>query len=141
MIFGIGTDIVAINRIEDGLLKHGDRFLHRILSDTELAEYTKLNSSVNTHSATRFVAKRFAAKESFSKAFGTGIGEAVGWHDVWVTHDTNGKPLIAVSPALQLHLDAAGVNRTHLSISDEHDHVIAFVVLESLNVGTTIGDE
>jgi holo-[acyl-carrier protein] synthase len=87
------------------------------------------------------VAKRFAAKESFSKAFGTGIGEVVGWHDVWVTHDTNGKPLIAVSPALQLHLDAAGVSRAHLSISDEHDHAIAFVVLESLNVGTTIGDE
>jgi holo-[acyl-carrier protein] synthase len=131
VIFGIGTDIVAINRIEEGLAKHRDRFLHRILSDAELAEYAKHNSSANTQAAARFVAKRFAAKEAFSKAFGTGIGEAVGWHDVRVTHDTNGKPLIAVSPALQIRLDAAGINRTHISISDEQDHAIAFVVLES----------
>ena len=131
MIFGIGTDIVAIKRIEDGLLKHGDSFLHRILGDAELVEYAKHNDSANTHAAARFVAKRFAAKEAFSKAFGTGIGEAVGWHDVWVTHDAKGKPVLAMSAALQARLDEASVNHTHISISDEQDHAIAFVVLES----------
>lgn len=131
MIFGIGTDIVAINRIEEGLAKHGDWFLHRILSDAELAEYATHTTSANPHAAARFVAKRFAAKEAFSKAFGTGIGQAVGWHDVRVTHDTKGKPLLAVSAPLQARLNEAGVNNTHISISDEQDHAIAFVVLES----------
>ncbi len=124
MIFGIGTDIVAIQRIEDSLHKHGDRFLHRILSEAEVAEYA------NTHAPARFLAKRFAVKEAFAKAFGTGIGEAVGWHDVRVTHDALGKPFVVVSAALQNRLDAAQVCHTHVSISDEHLHAIAFVVLE-----------
>ena len=131
MIFGIGTDIVAVKRIEEGLFKHGDRFLHRILSEAEVAEYTHYKTSPHTTAPARFLAKRFAAKEAFSKAFGTGIGEAVGWHDVRVIHDTKGKPLLAVSAALQARLNDAGVNRTHISISDEQDHAIAFVVLES----------
>jgi holo-[acyl-carrier protein] synthase len=131
VIFGIGTDIVAIKRIEEGLFKHDERFVHRILSEAEVAEYTKHTSSANPHAAARFLAKRFAAKEAFSKAFGTGIGDAVGWHDVCVTHDTKGKPLLAVSAPLQARLSEAGVNSMHISISDEQDHAIAFVVLES----------
>ena len=124
MIFGIGTDIVAIKRIDEALFRHGDRFLHRILSEPEVAEYA------NTSAPARFLAKRFAVKEAFAKAFGTGIGESVGWHDVRVTHDERGKPAVAVSDALQTKLSAASVGRTHVSISDEQDHAIAFVVLE-----------
>lgn len=124
MIFGIGTDIVTVKRIEDALFRHGDRFLHRILSELEVAEYA------NTSAPARFLAKRFAVKEAFAKAFGTGIGESVGWHDVRVTHDARGKPSVAVSEALQTRLDAAGICRSHVSISDEQDHAIAFVVLE-----------
>ena len=124
MIYGIGTDIVAVKRIEAALFKHGDRFLHRILNEAEVAEYA------NTHTPARFLAKRFAVKEAFSKAFGTGIGEAVNWHDVLVTHDAMGKPLLAVSAALQQRLDAAFINQTHVSISDEQEHAIAFVILE-----------
>ena len=124
MIFGIGTDIVTVKRIEDALFRHGDRFLHRILSELEVAEYA------NTSAPARFLAKRFAVKEAFAKAFGTGIGESVGWHDVRVTHDQHGKPSVAVSEALQTRLSAAGICRSHVSISDEQDHAIAFVVLE-----------
>lgn len=124
MIFGIGTDIVAIKRIEDTLFKHGDRFLHRILGEAEVAEYA------NTHAPARFIAKRFAVKEAFSKAFGTGIGEAVNWHDVRVTHDGMGKPSLAFSSPLQVRLNAANIVSTHVSISDELDHAVAFVVLE-----------
>jgi len=124
VIFGIGTDIVTVKRIEDALFRHGDRFLHRILSELEVAEYA------NTSAPARFLAKRFAVKEAFAKAFGTGIGESVGWHDVRVTHDARGKPSVAVSEALQTRLDAAGICRSHVSISDEQDHAIAFVVLE-----------
>lgn len=124
MIFGIGTDIVAIKRIEEALFKHGDRFLHRILSEEEVAEYAK------THKPARFLAKRFAVKEAFSKAFGTGIGESVNWHDVRVTHDGMGKPSLAVTAPLQARLDAVNVTQTQVSISDEQDYAIAFVVLE-----------
>ncbi len=124
MIFGIGTDIVAISRIESAMGKHGDRFVQRILAAAEMEEHAKATQPI------KFIAKRFAVKEAFSKAFGTGIGEAVGWHDVWVTHNALGKPEIAVSDALQVRLKAAGITNTHVSISDEVDCAVAYVILE-----------
>jgi holo-[acyl-carrier protein] synthase len=124
VIYGIGTDLVNIKRIEDALFRFGDRFLHRILSEEEVAEYAQSSQPA------RFVAKRFAAKEAFSKAYGTGIGEAVGWHDVSVTHDTLGKPLIRTSEALGERLRAERITQTHLSITDETEQALAFVVLE-----------
>lgn len=124
MIHGIGTDLVSVKRIEDALFRHGDRFLHRILSEAEVAEYAQSKQPA------RFLAKRFAAKEAFSKAWGTGIGEAVGWHDVSVTHDARGKPLIATSDALAEKFTLEKIVAAHISLSDENDHALAFVVLE-----------
>ncbi len=124
MIFGIGTDIVAVARIESALGKHGDRFVQRILAAAEMDEHAKSTLP------TKFIAKRFAVKEAFSKAFGTGIGEAVGWHDVWVTHNALGKPELAFSDALHARLTAAGITNTHVSISDEVDCAVAYVILE-----------
>lgn len=124
MIYGIGTDLVNIKRIEDALFRFGDRFLHRILSEEEVAEYARSSQPA------RFVAKRFAAKEAFSKAYGTGIGEAVGWHDVSVIHDTLGKPLIRTSETLGEKLRAQRITQTHLSITDETEQALAFVVIE-----------
>lgn len=125
MILGIGTDIVSVKRIEDALERFGDRFLHRILTEAEVAEYAQ--SPVPA----RFLAKRFAAKEAFSKAFGTGISAEVGWHDVEVTHDTRGKPLIRASVELTARLTALNVCATHLSLSDETDQALAFAVIET----------
>ena len=124
MIHGIGTDLVSVKRIEDALFRHGDRFLHRILSEAEVAEYAQSKQPA------RFLAKRFAAKEAFSKAWGTGIGEAVGWHDVSVAHDARGKPLIATSVALAEKFTLERIVAAHISLSDENDHALAFVVLE-----------
>ncbi|MEP7155489.1 MAG: holo-ACP synthase [Betaproteobacteria bacterium] len=124
MIHGIGTDLVSVKRIEDALFRYGDRFLHRILSEVEVAEYAQSSQPA------RFVAKRFAAKEAFSKAWGTGIGEAVGWHDVSVAHDAHGKPLIAPSAALTEKFATEKIVAAHISLSDENDHALAFVVLE-----------
>ena len=124
MIFGIGTDIVSIKRIEDSLFRFGDRFLHRVLNETEVAEYAK------TSQPARFLAKRFAVKEAFSKAYGTGIGAEVGWHDVAIAHDARGKPLISTSSALTERLNQQTILFSHVSISDESEHAIAFVVLE-----------
>ena len=124
MIFGIGTDIVSIKRIEDSLFRFGDRFLHRVLNEAEVAEYAQ------TSQPARFLAKRFAVKEAFSKAYGTGIGAEVGWHDVTITHDARGKPLISTSSALTERLNQQTILFSHVSISDESEHAIAFVVLE-----------
>ena len=125
MIYGIGTDIVSIKRIEDALFRFGDRFLHRILNETEVAEYAQ------SAQPARFLAKRFAAKEAFSKAFGTGIGGEIGWHDVAVGHDQRGKPMINSSPQLLARLAKSDIKNSHISISDESEHAIAFVVLET----------
>lgn len=124
MIYGIGTDLVNIKRIEDALFRFGDRFLHRILTEEEVAEYARSSQPA------RFVAKRFAAKEAFSKAYGTGIGECVGWHDVRVTHDAMGKPLIQTSKVLGEILLSQQITHTHLSITDETEQALAFVVIE-----------
>ncbi len=124
MIHGVGTDLVSVKRIEDALFRYGDRFLHRILSESEVSEYAQSSQPA------RFLAKRFAAKEAFSKAWGTGIGEAVGWHDVSVAHDARGKPLIAPSKALLEKFSMENILAAHISLSDEDDHALAFVVLE-----------
>lgn len=125
MIYGIGTDLVSVKRIEDALFRYGDRFLHRILSEGEVAEYAQSSQPA------RFLAKRFAAKEAFSKAWGTGIGAAVGWHDVSVGHDTRGKPVIAPSATLAEKFASEKIVAAHISISDEDEHALAFVVLEN----------
>ncbi len=124
MIHGIGTDLVVIRRIEDALSRFGDRFLRRILDQTEVNEYAKSAQPV------RFLAKRFAVKEAFSKAYGTGIGDTVGWHDVTVSHDKLGRPLIQTSARLNDLLLAQGITEKHLTITDETEHALAFVVLE-----------
>lgn len=124
MIHGVGTDMVSVKRIEDALFRFGDRFLHRVLSESEVIEYAQSSQPA------RFLAKRFAAKEAFSKAWGTGIGEAVGWHDVSVAHDARGKPLIAPSAALSEKFVKEHIVAAHISLSDENDHALAFVVLE-----------
>jgi holo-[acyl-carrier protein] synthase len=126
MIYGIGTDIVSIKRIEAALSKQGERLSQRILSEDEKTEFNALTQPA----ATRFLAKRFAVKEAFSKAFGSGIGADVGWHDVRISHDDKGKPIIVVSAALQQRLSDNNIGSTHVSISDEVEHAIAFVVLE-----------
>ncbi|MBL8510956.1 MAG: holo-ACP synthase [Betaproteobacteria bacterium] len=125
MIFGIGTDIVSVARIADVLDRYGDHFKHRVLVDNEARD-----CAASSHPA-RFLAKRFAAKEAFSKAFGTGIGAEVGWHDLQVGHDARGKPLIQVTAALQARLSLHNITAIHLSLSDETDYAQAFVVLES----------
>jgi holo-[acyl-carrier protein] synthase len=124
MIYGIGTDLASIKRIEDALFRFGDRFLHRILSEAEVAEYAYSSQPA------RFLAKRFAAKEAFSKAFGTGIGAEVGWHDVAVSHDARGKPIFKLSDPLAARAQQLGIRDSHISLSDESEHALAFVILE-----------
>ena len=123
MIFGIGTDIVSIARIEAVRLRHGPRFAQRILTSYELEEYAK------TDSPGRFLAKRFAAKEAFAKAFGTGLIAPVTLQAISIMHEESGKPYFGLNATLSLQCMSQGI-KTHLSISDEKEFVVAFAVME-----------
>ena len=80
MIFGVGTDVVEIGRIEKALSRWGERFAERILCAPELNRFRKHKQPAS------YLAKRFAAKEAFTKALGTGIKAPANWHGVWVTN-------------------------------------------------------
>jgi holo-[acyl-carrier protein] synthase len=126
MIFGIGTDIVEVARIEALWARYGERFAKRILAEFELP-------ALAIHPApARMLAKRFAAKEAFAKAVGSGIRHPVTFQRVGVTHDGLGKPVLQFDGELRTYLAQLGIAGHHLSISDERDMVVAFVVLETL---------
>jgi holo-[acyl-carrier protein] synthase len=124
MIYGIGTDMVAIKRIEALYKKYGQAFAERILHQAELMEWQTAAQPVN------FLAKRFAAKEAFAKAVGTGVRGVVTLRNVGVGHDLAGRPEYIYAPALQAWLDEKGIRAVHLSMSDESDQVMAFAVAE-----------
>lgn len=124
MIFGIGTDIISVARIEAAVQRHGDAFAKRILSTHE---YHELSSQA--HPA-RFLAKRFAAKEAFAKATGQGLRHPVSLQRISIGHDDLGKPVFVFDELLSEHLIKLGVTRHHLSLSDEKDTAVAFVILE-----------
>lgn len=127
MIFGIGTDIVEVARIEASLAQFGEAFAARILTAQELTSFIE-KPTLNAQA--RFLAKRFAAKEAFSKAFGTGLRGAVTFQNISITHDDLGKPMLVFSAELQALLDAKQMTNQHISISDEKNLAAAFVVLE-----------
>jgi holo-[acyl-carrier protein] synthase len=124
MILGIGTDVCSIPRVAEVLGRHGERFVRRILTPDERTRFER------TRDKAGHLAKRFAAKEAFSKAIGTGIHPPFKWHCITVGRDARGKPLILPSPEMARHLDSLGVTRAHISLTDDHDVAMAFVVLE-----------
>lgn len=123
MIFGIGTDIVSVSRMENALARHGDRFAERILAEVELAEYRQSNKPAH------FLAKRFAAKEAAAKAFGTGFRDGIGMGDFIIGHDKLGKPLLHFAGCAEIYCRQQGIGESFLSISDEKGHAVAFVTL------------
>jgi holo-[acyl-carrier protein] synthase len=124
MIFGVGTDVVEIERIKAALERHGERFALRILCPPELERFKRHRLPAN------YLAKRFAAKEAFTKALGTGIKSPANWHGVWVRNLASGKPVLEYSDALQKMLDKEGIKSAHLSLSDERGVAFATVILE-----------
>jgi holo-[acyl-carrier protein] synthase len=124
MILGIGTDIVSIARIRDTLDRHGAAFAQRILSDIELVA---LNDSKDP---VAWLAKRWAAKEAFGKAAGSGIVSPLTLSGIGIGHDAAGRPLFELSDAIAFHLQSQGVVRAHLTISDEREYAVAFVIFE-----------
>ena len=124
MIYGIGTDIIEIPRIAAALDRFGERFARRILCEPELRRFSAHRKPA------AYLAKRFAAKEAFTKALGTGIHAPANWHGVWVTNLKSGKPTLEFSPALRALMDTRGVSDAHVSLSDERELASATVILE-----------
>ena len=124
MIFGIGTDIVAVKRMDDLHARYGGKLAERVLAPDEWGDYAEATNKEH------FLAKRFAAKEALGKAFGTGIRTPLLLPDIAINHDELGKPAFGFGPTLAAHLAERGLT-AHLSISDEQDYAVAFVILET----------
>lgn len=126
MITGIGTDIVSIERIGRTLERFGERFARRILTDEELPRFERVRAPQKAS----HLAKRFAAKEAFAKAIGTGIRAPFTWHSVAVGRHASGKPELHTNPAMTAWLEGRGVKAAHVSLTDDAGVAVAFVVLE-----------
>ncbi len=124
MIHGIGVDMASISRIKKVHDRFGERFARRILNDAELLTYrARTNQAI-------FLTKRFAVKEAAAKALGTGEREGVLLKDFSITHDELGKPLLEVTGQAEKILNIQGIKHRYVSLSDEKDSVVAFVILE-----------
>jgi len=125
MILGIGTDLCRISRIERSLARFGQRFAEKVLTADELKRF-------RAHSKpAAYLAKRFAAKEAFSKAMGTGMRYPVHWRNIDVVNDRSGRPLLRCLEPLNAAIAARGIGSIQVSLTDEPDFALAFVVLES----------
>lgn len=124
MILGIGTDLCEISRIEKALGRFGERFAQRILVPSELEVFRRRRKSA------AYLAKRFAAKEAFSKAMGTGIHFPVNWHNVWVVNNRAGAPALEFSKPLAALLKRLGIEKVHITLTDEIGLACAFVIFE-----------
>lgn len=123
MIHGIGVDLVRISRIQSGLERFGERYARRILTTKEYAEFRQAPHRAN------FLAKRFAAKEAAVKALGTGFRDGLALRHIGVSHDRLGRPFLEYSERASEILSELGIGSSHLSLSDEDDHALAFVTL------------
>ena len=135
MIYGIGTDIVQISRVEAALKRSGERFAEKIIGPEELVKYHARRAK-NEVRGLRFLATRFSAKEAFSKAIGLGLRMPMTWRSAQMLNAPGGKPIIVCSGALEEFM------RTHrlsaqVTISDEADFGVAFVIVTQAPEGTS----
>jgi holo-[acyl-carrier protein] synthase len=128
MIAGIGMDLIRVDRIERALARHGDRFAEKILGAEELQKFHARRAR-DPQRGVRFLATRFAAKESFSKAIGLGMRMPMTWNRVQTLNAPGGRPVLVIAPAL-LDWYAARFGAAHVSITDESDMAAAYVIVE-----------
>ncbi len=131
MIVGLGSDLCNIDRIQASLDRFGDRFVRRVFTDVEQAKAARRPF---TRAGT--LAKRFAAKEAFSKAVGTGFAQGVFMRDIGVVNAASGAPTLALTGGAKARLDAmvpeGHVARVHLTMTDDHPWAQAFVIIEAV---------
>jgi holo-[acyl-carrier protein] synthase len=130
LIIGIGSDLCNIERIERSLERFGERFLARVFTDAERAKAER-----RPFTAAGTLAKRFAAKEAFSKAVGTGFKSGVFMKDIGVVNRPSGEPTLELSGGAKARLDALTPQghavEVHLTLTDEHPWAQAFVIIEA----------
>ena len=127
MIYGIGTDIVQISRVQAALERSGERFAEKILGPEELKKY-HARKAKNALRGLRFLATRFSAKEAFSKAIGLGMRMPMTWRSAQMLNAPSGKPVIVCSGALEEFMRANRLS-AQVTISDEADYGVAFVIV------------
>ncbi len=125
MIFGVGTDVVELSRIEAILERFGEHFVRRLLMDEEIALYRRSKQPV------RFLAMRFAGKEATVKAMGTGFSHGVWLRDVGILNNDWGRPIVTWSERGRRVCDRLGIGAGHVSLTDDAGLVIAFAVVET----------
>jgi holo-[acyl-carrier protein] synthase len=126
LILGTGIDIIEVDRVEAAHKRFGERFVQRILRPAEL-EYCFSHKSPGP-----FLAARFAGKEAISKAFGTGIGAQLGWHDMEICRKDSGEPYVVLHGKGQSLLAGRGGRIVHISLSHTEKYAAALAILESL---------
>ena len=131
MIYGIGTDICDVRRIRASLERHGERFAQKILSDAELVTW-RSRSARWPERGLRYLATRFSAKESFSKAIGLGMRMPMSWRLCEVGKLPSGQPVIVLHGDLKTWFEGQGL-RAHVTVTDETDYAASFVVVEKNN--------
>lgn len=124
-IFGIGTDIVEVERIRENLERFGDRFAGRILSAGEFDEFCR--NARPQH----FLARRFAVKEAVAKAFGTGFRDGLRLRDIELHHNELGRPELGYTGVARILCRQFKISSSHVSVSDERRYAVAFVTLLS----------
>ena len=134
MILGLGSDLCSIERIAASLARFGERFENRVFTEAERA---RADRRPFTKAGT--LAKRFAAKEAFSKAVGTGFRRGVFMRDIGVVNAASGQPTLLLTGGARARLDAmvpeGHVARVHLTMTDDHPWAQAFVVIEAIPEG------
>lgn len=128
MIYGIGTDIIQISRIEAALARNGERFAEKVLGPDELEKYRHRKAKVEARGI-RFLATRFAAKEAFSKAIGLGMRMPMTWRALQTLNAASGRPIAVASGTLRDFMEKNGLT-AQVSITDESDYAVAFVIVE-----------
>ncbi|MBF0415858.1 MAG: holo-ACP synthase [Magnetococcales bacterium] len=127
MIVGVGSDIVKMARLAQSVERFGERFLQKIFTADEIQS---CSSKANVIAC---LAKRFAAKEAFVKALGTGMTQGIWFTDIQVIHDPWGRPGLLCSGGAEQRLATLGNVSVHLSLSDEAEYAVAFVIIETTN--------
>ena len=125
MIYGVGTDIVELSRVQAVYERFGERFVQRLLMEDEIELFRKSKQPV------RFLAMRFAGKEATVKAMGTGFAHGVWIRDVGITANNWGRPLVVWSERGQRVCDRLGIGKGHVSLTDDAGLIVAFAVVET----------
>ena len=128
MIFGIGTDIIQIDRLQAALARSGERFVAKILGPDELEIFHARRAAVEARGL-RYLATRFAAKEALSKAIGLGLRMPMTWRSAQIMNAPSGQPMVVASGALLEFMQQHGLH-AQVSVSDEAEYAVAFVIVE-----------